>query len=1179
MYRLKKILPLAFLIFIMLSAVRHGLVSASIFDGGSSGSGGIFGGGNGFGGIFDGIRDILPGGAVISGPTPTPIPPGPVVPPPPPPPQGPSSPYSGKQLKLTLEWDALSMGGEGPDAPVTDPLATEHMARLKCPCRSGIYDSPNPQPTQWRQDPLATPPLVEPPKIWEMCYRQEMCRKQRVEHVLYGWCGDDPTILNPTRLGGDQYEYVTAMKEGPNTYTLPNAVSNKFIRRDGYMFACFSECEGFTCEVDNYVEFQTMIYPSNSVSLYLKAENLSDQVVDNVLLRASTLNYSEEGEYPVPHNLDYPYRLGSPNTPNPATPPAPIPVQDYITYPVAVGVRLPSTYPYDSAYTPLTTLPNGQQFASFAVQALNDLINAAAGAGWTAVVSSGFRSITDQTTVFERNVAAELAAAANAGTPITRAEAETRASRYSAPPGKSEHHLGTAVDLIDANHNGNDRYDYARQNWNNGFYRWLRENAHTYGFVISYPYGGSNIQDSKTGSGYLSNEPWHVRYLGLPTDPVTPPHVNHAAVLFGQGYLSPTSGPTVQSYLLALPQSVPVPPAPNQPVTLQAYNYSHGSTLGLNGISSPGVDWQVRLDPDPDPDIGHELFFGPFTLGPRGTSTASVELPFQPPASERSSIPFTFTTSPSNPSGSYPPAQIAPCECNSVRTHSVGGATCGSTVANPSLLQCFTYYQAFDAAGRTCDQKCIQVPGCPPPWCFTGSSCGGGPAELCPNRYSCTVQYVDPGAGTGQCNITQAKDSVLKTLVRAILPVDNIRSAVQSISSTVNALGCGHICENPPAQVSGVGGIVPRDYNFVCDPNDPTEAARCAGTDPDVIVPVGHQYFGQLRDVSGLGGCGYNASSNNSIIGPIQVRAEFGGEGDNRTGKSTLLASIPIGGRLSDDQSRAYGWPITGEIDQDWGYTGEAASQGPYKSIPSMNYGEYRYCTPQAPVTSTINPDPIVDPNAPINCDADSNINANLASYNIKGVTGTGGVGVGGGQSIVNNLSGVYVLGVTNRPNLIKCYDDVIDAAVIAGVDPAIAMTIWLEESGASNYDMFPRVFDFGCVGYPRHDFTAQLACFMSLQNAYVNSASYSTCRGARYLDAQNPSSRVPAPGLSVQKFLQLFSWGNSGCVNNNFGQNVNFSRQVELVYNAIADGNLERGCVLPSTRWNNGCASLVSPF
>ncbi len=61
-----------------------------------------------------------------------------------------------------------------------------------------------------------------------------------------------------------------------------------------------------------------------------------------------------------------------------------------------------------------------------------------------------------------------------------------------APPGHSEHQLGTAMDLT-----------YSGKTWN-----WLDQNAHKYGFVMSY----RGTQQNQTGYQF---EPWHWRYVGV----------------------------------------------------------------------------------------------------------------------------------------------------------------------------------------------------------------------------------------------------------------------------------------------------------------------------------------------------------------------------------------------------------------------------------------------------------------------------------------------------------------------------------------------------------------------------------------------------------------------------------------------------------------------------------------
>jgi D-alanyl-D-alanine carboxypeptidase len=80
---------------------------------------------------------------------------------------------------------------------------------------------------------------------------------------------------------------------------------------------------------------------------------------------------------------------------------------------------------------------------------------------------------------------------------------ETEARRVSAEAGHSEHQLGTAVDLTNADVG----YDLTEAFGDTPGGRWLVENAHRYGFALSYPAGSEGI------TGYAS-EPWHYRYVG-----------------------------------------------------------------------------------------------------------------------------------------------------------------------------------------------------------------------------------------------------------------------------------------------------------------------------------------------------------------------------------------------------------------------------------------------------------------------------------------------------------------------------------------------------------------------------------------------------------------------------------------------------------------------------------------
>jgi D-alanyl-D-alanine carboxypeptidase len=103
-------------------------------------------------------------------------------------------------------------------------------------------------------------------------------------------------------------------------------------------------------------------------------------------------------------------------------------------------------------------------------------------------VSSGYRSIASQQKVYNQWVSNVGAANAN---------------QYAALPGFSEHHLGTAFDLL-TNENGHTTVPSFE---NTRLGKWLKANAFRYGFVMSYPKGMQQI----TGYNF---EPWHWRYVG-----------------------------------------------------------------------------------------------------------------------------------------------------------------------------------------------------------------------------------------------------------------------------------------------------------------------------------------------------------------------------------------------------------------------------------------------------------------------------------------------------------------------------------------------------------------------------------------------------------------------------------------------------------------------------------------
>lgn len=77
------------------------------------------------------------------------------------------------------------------------------------------------------------------------------------------------------------------------------------------------------------------------------------------------------------------------------------------------------------------------------------------------------------------------------------------AGGMSAPPGHSQHQLGTAVDFTNAATN----YEVHQNFGLTSGHAWLEENATEYGYVLAYPKG----QETKTGYNW---EPWHYRYVG-----------------------------------------------------------------------------------------------------------------------------------------------------------------------------------------------------------------------------------------------------------------------------------------------------------------------------------------------------------------------------------------------------------------------------------------------------------------------------------------------------------------------------------------------------------------------------------------------------------------------------------------------------------------------------------------
>ncbi len=151
-------------------------------------------------------------------------------------------------------------------------------------------------------------------------------------------------------------------------------------------------------------------------------------------------------------------------------------------HPLSDGYRPTDLVDLDTLSDELVLSRPGHRLRRGATDALLEMSASALGEGITLMVSSAYRSYEYQQTVYARWVE-ELGAA--------------MADRVSARPGMSQHQLGTAVDF------GCICRAFADQPAG----RWLRANAHRYGYSLSYPEGYEEV------TGYLY-EPWHYRYIG-----------------------------------------------------------------------------------------------------------------------------------------------------------------------------------------------------------------------------------------------------------------------------------------------------------------------------------------------------------------------------------------------------------------------------------------------------------------------------------------------------------------------------------------------------------------------------------------------------------------------------------------------------------------------------------------
>lgn len=119
-----------------------------------------------------------------------------------------------------------------------------------------------------------------------------------------------------------------------------------------------------------------------------------------------------------------------------------------------------------------------------AARAWRALQAAAAADGIALELASAFRSVARQADIVREKLAR--------GVPLATILAS------SAPPGYSEHHLGSAIDIVEA---GTRELEETFET--TAAFAWLRDHASRFGFTLSFPRGNSQ--------GYVY-EPWHWRF-------------------------------------------------------------------------------------------------------------------------------------------------------------------------------------------------------------------------------------------------------------------------------------------------------------------------------------------------------------------------------------------------------------------------------------------------------------------------------------------------------------------------------------------------------------------------------------------------------------------------------------------------------------------------------------------
>ncbi len=127
-----------------------------------------------------------------------------------------------------------------------------------------------------------------------------------------------------------------------------------------------------------------------------------------------------------------------------------------------------------------------QKVRVVAYNAFLDMWNAANEEGYYLMINSSYRSYEDQEIVYNN---------------YKNSSGERFADSIAARPGSSEHQTGLALDIFSKTNTNKNTFSQTDEA------KWLKENAHNFGFILRYP------EDKVDITGY-SFESWHYRYVG-----------------------------------------------------------------------------------------------------------------------------------------------------------------------------------------------------------------------------------------------------------------------------------------------------------------------------------------------------------------------------------------------------------------------------------------------------------------------------------------------------------------------------------------------------------------------------------------------------------------------------------------------------------------------------------------